>query len=71
MEETRDTQTEAEMVPIGDVARLLGVSVDTVRRWEKAGRICTAQRTPGGQRRFPMAEIDRLRRTTEAGVTTR
>lgn len=69
MEEARDTQTEAELVPIGDVARLMGVSVDTVRRWEKAGRI-TAHRTPGGQRRFPTTEIERLR-NTEAGVTTR
>ncbi len=34
---------------IGQVAELLGVSVDTVRRWADAGRL-GARRTHGGQR---------------------
>jgi excisionase family DNA binding protein len=34
---------------IGQVAELLGVSVDTVRRWADAGRL-GARRTVGGQR---------------------
>ena len=34
---------------IGQVAELLGVSVDTVRRWADAGRLGT-RRTEGGQR---------------------
>jgi len=34
---------------IGQVAELLGVSVDTVRRWADAGRL-GARRTEGGQR---------------------
>jgi molybdopterin-binding protein len=34
---------------IGQVAELLGVSVDTVRRWSDAGRL-GARRTEGGQR---------------------
>ena len=34
---------------IGQVAELLGVSVDTVRRWADAGRL-GARRTDGGQR---------------------
>jgi molybdopterin-binding protein len=34
---------------LGQVAELLGVSVDTVRRWADAGRL-GAQRTSGGQR---------------------
>ncbi len=45
-------------LPIGDVARLLGVSVDTIRRWERQGHI-TGTRTPGGQRRFTLAEVTR------------
>ena len=34
---------------IGQAAELLGVSVDTVRRWADAGRLGTT-RTEGGQR---------------------
>lgn len=58
---TRDTQTnEADLVPIGEAARIFGVTVATVRRWEREGKI-SAQRTPGGQRRFDRAEIERAR----------
>lgn len=56
----RDTYPEgADLLPIGEVARRLGVSVDTIRRWDKAGKI-TAIRTPTGHRRFHVAEVDRL-----------
>ena len=51
-----DTDT---MVPIGEAARRLGVSVDTLRRWERAGRI-VAVRTAGGQRRYTDAEVERV-----------
>ena len=53
---------------IGEVARLLGVSVSTVRRYEAAGLIA-ARRTPGGQRRFDAADVEMLARQPEA-VTT-
>ena len=47
------------LLPIGEAARSLGVSLDTIRRWEREGKI-VGIRTPGGQRRFPRSEIDRL-----------
>jgi excisionase family DNA binding protein len=48
-----------ELWPIGTAARLLGVTVPTVRNWERSGKIvCT--RTPTGQRRVAQSEIDRL-----------
>jgi excisionase family DNA binding protein len=46
-------------LPIGEVARQLGVSIGTVRNWERDGRI-NSFRTPGGQRRFPMSELERI-----------
>jgi len=48
-----------QAVPIGDAARMLGVSIPTIRNWERAGKIA-AIRTPGNQRRIPIGEIDRL-----------
>jgi len=44
---------------IGEAADLLGVRVETLRRWEREGKLRT-ERTPGGQRRIPAAEIARL-----------
>jgi molybdopterin-binding protein len=38
---------------------MLGVSPETVRRWEVAGRLRT-ERSPGGQRLVPIAEVTRL-----------
>ena len=43
----------------GQVAELLGVSVDTVRRWADAGRIKT-HRTSGGQRLVDGADLARF-----------
>jgi len=59
----RDDQT----LRIGQAAELLGVGIDTLRRWEVDGRLTTV-RTAGGQRLVPIAEVSRLlaerRRTT-------
>ena len=59
MAEPRDISVEGELLPIGRAAFLLGVSVDTLRRWESDGKI-KGRRTVGGQRRFPTSEIERL-----------
>lgn len=56
---------------IGQAATLLGVSVDTVRRWEDERRI-TVERSPGGQRLVPLAEVQRLldeRRPAQRPIT--
>ncbi|MDQ2965538.1 MAG: MerR family DNA-binding transcriptional regulator, partial [Chloroflexota bacterium] len=44
---------------IGQAAELLGVGVDTLRRWESDGRLSTA-RSSGGQRLVPIPEVSRL-----------
>jgi excisionase family DNA binding protein len=44
-----------------EAADLMGVSVDTLRRWERAGRI-TAVRTPTGHRRFKRSDVEALLR---------
>src|SRR5437879_10022102 len=52
---------------IGEGARLLGVRVETLRRWERDGKIRTS-RTSGGQREVPADEVARLlaeRRATQ------
>lgn len=49
----------SEGLRIGQAAALLGVSVDTLRRWEDEGRI-TVGRSPGGQRIVDVQELRRL-----------
>ena len=46
---------------LGDAARALGVSVDTLRRWDRAGRLHTI-RDERNRRRVPAGEVERLRR---------
>jgi len=44
---------------MGEAARRLGVSVDTLRRWDAAGRLRTV-RDERNRRRVPEAELARL-----------
>ena len=44
---------------LGQAAEMLGVTVDTLRRWEADGRLAT-HRTEGGQRVVPIGEVTRL-----------
>ena len=49
---------------LGDAARLLGVSVDTLRRWDRDGKLKTT-RDASGRRRVSAKEIERLRPAPE------
>jgi molybdopterin-binding protein len=44
---------------LGDAARAIGVSADTLRRWERAGKLRT-RRDGANRRRVPRGEIERL-----------
>jgi molybdopterin-binding protein len=44
---------------LGEAARALGVSVDTLRRWDRAGRLKTI-RDARNRRRVPTTEVERL-----------
>ncbi len=50
----------AEDLTLGEVAKALDVSVDTVRRWARAGKI-EATRDSANRRRVPASEITRLK----------
>jgi molybdopterin-binding protein len=59
-----------EDVRIGDAANMLGVSVETVRRWGRDGRL-TLLRSGGGQRRVALADIARLTSERRQGMQDR
>ncbi|HEX4743077.1 MAG TPA: helix-turn-helix transcriptional regulator [Candidatus Limnocylindria bacterium] len=52
--------TARDGIRIGQAAELLGVSVETLRRWEADGKLRT-RRTSGGQRVVAASEVTRLR----------
>src|ERR671916_3046639 len=51
--------TSREDLAMGDAATALGVSLDTLRRWERAGKLRTT-RDAANRRRVPRREIERL-----------
>lgn len=46
-----------KLLTIHQAAELLGISPQTLRRWEKEGRGVVAQRTTGGQRRYDISKL--------------
>ncbi|MBN1527724.1 MAG: TOBE domain-containing protein [Thermoleophilaceae bacterium] len=46
---------------LGDAAKAIGVSQDTLRRWERAGKLRT-RRDSANRRRVPTREVERLSR---------
>lgn len=44
---------------LGEAAKRLGVSVDTLRRWDREGKLRTV-RDAANRRRVPLAELERL-----------
>ncbi len=52
-------QTPTDRYSIGKSSEYLGVSIDTLRRWEKKG-VIVAYRSPGGHRYFLKQDLDNL-----------
>jgi molybdopterin-binding protein len=48
-----------ERLSIGEAARAIGVSADTLRRWERAGKLRTT-RDSANRRQVTRAEVERL-----------
>jgi excisionase family DNA binding protein len=48
-----------ELLPPGEVARMLGVDPKTLARWAKLGKI-PSQRTLGGHRRFRRSVVEAI-----------
>ena len=57
---------------IGEASKVLGVSITTLRRWEKEGRLQPDEITPGGHRRYDLLklrpELFRLQRSDRKTV---
>jgi molybdopterin-binding protein len=58
----------ADLLRIGEVAKALGVSIDTLRRWEADGRVKFVRK--GNQRMLPASQLAKLIRS-QAGATNK
>ncbi|MFL5651354.1 MAG: molybdopterin-binding protein [Chloroflexota bacterium] len=56
---TERSDRSSSRMRVGQAAEMLGVSVETLRRWEADGRLRMA-RSPGGQRVIDIADVSRL-----------
>jgi molybdopterin-binding protein len=54
-----ENEPTAGRLRVGQAAEMLGVSVETLRRWEADGRL-RVHRSAGGQRLVDIAEVSRL-----------
>ncbi len=60
------------LLTTGDMARLSGSTLRTVRFYEETGLLCPMQRTDGGHRLFPRSELKKLQlvgELREAGLS--
>ena len=53
-----------------EAARALGISLDTLRRWDRAGRIRT-ERDAANRRLVPVSEVERLRGKVDDELSAR
>ena len=49
-----------EIMSISEASKYLGVSMDTIRRWEKKGYI-KSFRTPGNHRRYNKEDLNKIK----------
>ena len=54
-----------KFVSIGEAGKILGVSTNTLRRWDSSGKFLSCERTQGGQRRY---DISKLRPSVHCAV---
>ena len=50
-------QMETRLVKIGEAARLIGSTPDTLRRWESTGELLPARKTRGGTRYYAVTDL--------------
>jgi molybdopterin-binding protein len=61
---------DKDVYTASEAARALGISLDTLRRWDRSGRIRT-RRDSANRRLVPVREVARLKGTETAELSTR
>ena len=48
---------EKKFIKIGEAAKILGVSIETMRRWEASGELVPHKKTKGGTRYYELSKL--------------
>lgn len=56
----RKDEKMMELLDIAIVSRMIGVSVDTLRRWDKLGKLKAIQLATNGKRRYKREDIEKF-----------
>lgn len=64
-------QRKSQIIRIGPLADRYGVSTESLRIWERDGRIPPSHRTPGGHRRYGAEHVRALDALFSAGRAQR
>lgn len=62
--------TERALYSASEAARALGISLDTLRRWDRSGRI-RVERDAANRRLVPASEVERLRGKADDELSAR
>ena len=54
----------SKFLSIGKASDFFGVSPQTLRRWERQGKLVATQRTPGNQRRYDVSSLHPRKRAS-------
>jgi molybdopterin-binding protein len=68
--EVAHVTAERALYTASEAARALGISLDTLRRWDRAGRIRT-ERDAANRRLVPASEVERLRGKADDELSAR
>lgn len=60
-----------EFLTIGDAAALIGVSIDTLRNWDRAGKLRAARHPINGYRLYRREDLAALLSATAGGAAAR
>ncbi|MBI1866622.1 MAG: MerR family DNA-binding transcriptional regulator [Candidatus Staskawiczbacteria bacterium] len=51
-------ENNEDLILIGDAAEILGVSINTLRRWDESGRLSSVRKQPGGNRYYRRKDLE-------------
>jgi len=57
-----------KLIPVSEAAQILGVSIDTIRRWDKKG-VLHSERPNGKDRYFSLEELEKVKFSAPLTIT--